>query len=77
MRLSLFVLTLVLTACGGSGSSSSSASETKKATSNTTLTNTAPAKSVLSLHKYPVSELNNISFQSMNSSSIPAIKTFD
>ena len=78
MRISLAVLTLCLTACGGSGSSSSSITPQAKAeTSGSNTANTIPQKNALALDKFPVVALQQIKFQSLDSSSIPAIKTFD
>ena len=78
MRLSLVVLTLALAACGGSGSSSSSGKPQIKAdTSGSGPTNTIPQKNALALAKHPVTNLDQVKFQSLDSSSIAAIKTFD
>ncbi|WP_420592298.1 hypothetical protein [Bacterioplanoides sp.] len=77
MRIFLVVLTLSLAACGGSGSSSSSKPDSKPQTSGNSSTNAIPQKNALALDKFPVSDLQQVTFQSLDSSSIPAIKTFD
>ena len=76
MRIFLVVLTLSLAACGGSGSSSSKP-DSKPQTSGNSSTNAIPQKNALALDKFPVSDLQQVTFQSLDSSSIPAIKTFD
>lgn len=77
MRFSLVIISLMLAACGGSSSSPSPETQKKQTVSDTNSLNVISAKVTLSLSDFPVSDLNQITFQSMNSSSIPAIKTFD
>ena len=62
----------------GSGSSSSSGKPQSKADiSGSGPTNTIPQKNALALAKHPVTNLDQVKFQSLDSSSIAAIKTFD